>query len=130
MIHEICRHIRNFFPDTDKQITGTFVIANGTCSPFPTIPDGQYYLIEGSSLNDGVYNGQTTLRAETFKGTITPMKCPREFLDLVAEIESYHTKYTETPFNSESFGGYSYSKDPNASWQNAYATRLNSWRKV
>ena len=41
----------------------------------------------------------------------------------------------ESPYTSESFGGYSYTKATDANgapigWQKAFASRLNKWRKL
>ena len=48
---------------------------------------------------------------EEFYGVITPLAIPREFLNLVKEIEDYQEKATKAGsgiYQSESFGGYSY----------------------
>jgi hypothetical protein len=67
------------------------------------------------------------------------MAVPRGFLALVAEIEAWNTKYgagAMSPYASESFGGYSYSKGATAggsnatTWSDAFASRLNAWRKI
>ena len=70
------------------------------------------------------------------------MAVPAEFLSLVADIKAWVDKYggvdseAQSPFQSESFGGYSYSKgttsngDSNATWKTVFGARLNKWRKV
>ena len=72
------------------------------------------------------------------------MAIPKAVLDLNKDIDDWITKYCSidneamSPFNSESFGGYSYSKSGGgsssdnigASWQNVFASRLNLWRKI
>jgi len=136
MLYEILKHIRNFFPDLDHQIAGTFTVKDGSIDPFPVVSANQYVLIEGSALNDGIIQlSCASLEDEIFTGTITPLKIPREFLNLVAEIESYQENYKVSPFTSESFGGYSYTRATNAkgkmlSWQDSFGTRLNAWRKI
>lgn len=137
MLFEILKHIRNFFPDAAHAITGTFKVEEGVLNPSPVLLEGQYYLIEGSVLNDGVfkYGDTSALSDEIFEGTVTPLKIPRDFLTLVAEIEEYQANDKPSPYTSESFGGYSYTKGTTASgnaasWQNAFGTRLNTWRKI
>lgn len=133
MLYTICKTINNFF--ISSRYEGEFTIANGTIN-LPLL-EGQYFLIEGSVLNDGVYQYPATdLKDETFKGAIVGMKVPQEFLDLVEEIKAYNNKASKTEgYVSESFGGYSYTKATDskgnvASWKNAFATRLNAWRKI
>lgn len=136
MLYEIMRHIRNFFPVADGFHDGTYTISGGVID-LPFAIDGEYVLIEGSLLNDGVYRYPIEgLTDETFEGTITELAPPREFLTLAIEIEDYQREYGKaSPYQSESFGGYSYSKASGAngagiSWQDSFRTRLNAWRKV
>ena len=74
------------------------------------------------------------------------MACPPDFISIVGEISEYQTKYGAvdspimSPYNSESFGGYSYSKssggssdtskDKSGTWQGAFGARLAKWRKI
>lgn len=135
MLYTICKHIKNFFVSERKE--GTFTIENSTID-LPFLLEGQYFMIEGSVLNDGIYqNPVSDLKDEIFEGSIVGMSVPKDFLDLVEEIESYDekAKKAESPFISESFCGYSYTKATDssgnmASWKSAFATRLNDWRKV
>lgn len=133
MLFEVLKHIRNFFP-AGERINGKFNIEDGTIS-LPLL-NGQYFLIEGSVLNDGVYQYPATdLMDEEFEGSILPMAIPKAFLDLATEISDYQSKVTATPYQSESFGGYSYTIATNkngnmASWADAFGTRLNAWRKI
>lgn len=138
MLFEILRHIKNFFT-TDKSVEGALAIADGTIS-LPFALDGQYILIEGSVLNDGVYQYPLSgLKDETFNGRIVGLAIPSEFLKLVKDIEEYQEKRSKVPsggvFQSESFGGYSYSLSTNssggvASWEDTFRNRLNVWRKI
>ena len=142
MIEQICAFIHNYF--YGDRYAGTFTITNGSLTVDGLI-DGQYFRICGSRLNDGIYTYPTnTLHDETFTGVIWDMRPPRSFLDLVDEIAQWQTKYGEAtvgPFQSESFGGYSYTLksgstatggiDPSAAgWQGVFKTRLNEWRKL
>lgn len=147
MIEQICAFIHNFF--YGDRYAGKFTITNGTLE-VPGLIEGQYFRICGSRLNDGVYKypavapqGQPAiLKDETFDGVIWDMRPPKAFLDLAAEIGAWVGKYGDTmnsPFSSEAFGGYSYSKAQGyasagggmmSSWQAVYGTRLNQWRKL
>lgn len=135
MLEQVMREIRNYFPVESHY--GTFTIENGVISPL-SLHVGQYYMIEGSALNDGVYKYGETIEqpAETFTGYITVLAPPKAFLEIVTEIEAYQAKYGDvTPYTSESFGGYSYTKASGSngssiSWADAFGKRLNAWRKL
>lgn len=137
MLYEVMKHIRNFFPK--QYFEGTFTISGGRLS-LPESFKGKYYLIEGSYLNDGVYKiDAENLEDETFTGYVTALAPPKAFLDCVSEIEEWCRKYAGVtkngPYESESFGGYSYTRAKNANgnavgWQDAFQSRLNNWRKL
>lgn len=148
MLGEICADIKNFFTYKDDIHVGDFVIESGTISPALDIPT-DYIRIVGSRLNDGVHKrGKDgfVLVDEAFHGAIWIMSPPADFLALAAEIEAWQDKNggidsaAMSPFNSESFGGYSYSKSggnaaggsssAGASWQSAFATRLKIYRRI
>lgn len=135
MLYEILKNIRNFFPDTEHQKEGRFTISSNIVEPFVSLYDGQYFLIEGSAMNDGVYRKGADLIDEEFYGVITPLKIPKDFLVLVDEIEQTALNDKPSTMQSESFGGYSYTRATNKSGQlasvlDAYASRLNTWRKM
>ena len=142
MIEQICAFIHNFF--VADVIYGTFTISDGSIT-VPGLVTGQYFRICGSRFNDGVYQyGMAELTDETFDGEIWDMRPPKSFLTLVDEITLWNEKYGEvslTPYQSESFGGYSYSMKTGysagtgvdsaaAGWQGIFKTRLNQWRKL
>lgn len=133
MLEEVMVHIKNFFP-TELSEEAEYTITEGTIS-LQFVSNGQYIRIEGSTMNDGVYKYPVTgLTNETFKGVITVLAPPKSFLDLVDEISTYNATYKATPYQSESFGGYSYSKTSvgsgSGSWCDAFRSRLNVWRKI
>lgn len=141
MIEQICAHIHNYF--VHAYIQGDFSIENGTIE-IPELMEGQYFCIRGSRMNDGVYvYPPTKLTDETFKGTIWDMRPPRDFLALVQSIDAWQAKYADvvdSPYQSESFGGYSYSKATGGksgttvteapTWQSTFRHLLNPWRKL
>lgn len=144
MLGEICAEIKNYFVKDGDIHIGDWEISNGTISStldFPT----NYIRIVGSRLNDGVHLITDKLQDEKFHGGIWVMSPPQDFLLLVMEIEEWQTKngavnsQNMSPYQSESFGGYSYSKGAGGSgngsssvptWQSTYASRLNLYRKV
>ena len=152
MLNEVCLEIRNFFDRDLPKIFGEITISEGSivnADFLSVIKENQYFRIVGSVFNDGVYQYTSELKLtdEVFDGAIWLMRVPRDFLTLVAEIEDWQAKYgvvgndAMSPFNSESFGGYSYSKSGGsasgdgsssggASWQAAYATRLKAYRRA
>lgn len=111
----------------------------------------QYFRIIGSLLNDGVWkyqgDGDDTirLRDETFTGTIWFMAVPPAVEAIAAEVHDWMAKYDNidspsmSPYTSESFGGYSYSKSGGSSgtgsdfgggWQSVFSGRLRPWKKI
>lgn len=145
MINAICSEIKNFFTRDEDRIIGDWVIESGNFAPPITFPT-DYIRIVGSRLNDGVHKvSKMTLQDESFHGAVWIMCPPKDFLGLVEEIKQWQDKNgtvdsaAMSPFQSESFGGYSYSKgsgnSSNASstvptWQSTYASRLNVYRRI
>ena len=142
MLTELCQEIKNWF-DVDR-VFDTFTIEGGELS-LPFLQDGQYFRIVGSVFNDGVYQYPASgLTDETFDGAVWAMAVPPAVIALAEEISAWQEKYggadsaAMSPFQSESFGGYSYSKGSGSgsggtdagSWQSAFASRLNLWRKI
>lgn len=136
MLDEILAEIRNYF--TVSVHSGDFKVIGGKLSPLDFLQNGQYFRVVGSVMNDGVYRYPcSTLTDETFSGEIWALAVPPTLIALAADIEEYEKKAKETvsPYSSESFGGYSYTKatDSNGfplSWEKVFAKRLNKWRKI
>ena len=149
MLTEVCHEVNNYF--RRESIRKNFSVEGEHLVGLPLdfLQTNQFFLIEGSVFNDGVhkYSGQLRLTNEKeFSGNVTALAIPQEFQDLVAEISEWVTKYGGTdsaalsPFSSESFGGYSYSKSSGgsstdgsadgANWKTTFASRLNKWRRV
>lgn len=146
MLAELCKELNNWdFQKRAEKYIGTFEISGGQLT-FDKLQEGQYFRIVGSVFNDGIYTyPATTLRDETFEGAIWAMAIPDEVIALADEIEAWVGKYqgvdsiNMSPYNSESFGGYSYSKsgggsgsgsDGAGTWQSAFSKRLAKWRKL
>lgn len=140
MLEQILDYIHNYF---EKEVHhGTFVI-NDHVLDVDFLVYGQYYKVEGSVLNDGIYQyGVDELIDETFNGRVLSMAVPRSIIILSEEIQGWVDKYGESsasPYQSESFGGYSYSKGTATdksgrsvpiTWQSVFGTRLNAYRKI
>lgn len=142
MLSELCHDLRNYFET--KKFYGEFKIEDNSITGDYQLQSGQYFRIVGSVFNDGVHvYPPTDLVDETFSGAIWAMAVPDEVVALASEIDDWNNLYGKpdstnmSPFNSESFGGYSYSKsgggatsDGAGTWQKAFASRLNKWRKI
>lgn len=154
-ITEICADIRNYFPPLNKRTdksyihNGEFTISGKTIVPLDFIQEGQFFRIVGSAKNDGVWlntvQGLSQLADETFTGSVWEMSVPRDFIQLCDDIEAWRSAYegaesaNMSPYASESFAGYSYSKGGSGgsagssvavSWQTQFASRLNTYRRL
>ena len=140
ILTEVCEYLNNYF--WEKKITGNFKITNGSISVIG-LKDGQYFRIIGSTFNDGVHTYPATdLADEEFTGAIWAMAVPATVISLAREISEWQDKYGNvnsdamSPFTSESFSGYSYSKGAGASggsnviWQDVFGVRLNKYRRL
>ena len=138
MLSELCKELKNYF--VQNKYFGEYKIENGTLI-VPELQQDQYFRIVGSVFNDGVYQYPATeLKDEVFDGAIWAMAIPAEVIALASEIDEWQQKYMTvdstamSPYNSESFGGYSYSKggdaDNGATWQSVFKSRLNLYRKI
>lgn len=136
-MNDLCDKLNNYFER--EKYTGTFTVENGSIS-LPFLLNGQYFRIVGSVLNDGVYKYPCSgLTDESFRGEVWAMGIPPALVALLAEINEWQTKYGETvqsPYSSESFAGYSYSKATDSqtggavTWQSAFRSQLSRWRKI
>ena len=135
MLEQILKHLNNWFLVDIHE--GQFSVENGGIT-LPFLQTNQYFRIIGSVFNDGLHQYPASdLTNETFTGVVWALAVPRAVLDLAADIEKWQEKNGETvlsPFTSESFGGYSYTKasagNASVGWQDAFRSRLNDWRKI
>lgn len=146
MLTELCLYLRNWFNYNQPKYFGTFTISNGSVEGIDElVQTNQYYRIVGSVFNDGVYkHDKESLTDETFEGAIWTMAVPPDVISLEAEIKAWLAIYgaadsqNMSPYQSESFGGYSYSKASGSTstgasastWQGVFADRLARYRKV
>ena len=147
VLTEVCDYLNNYF--WDKKIKGNFTITDGNIEVIG-LKNGQYFRIVGSTFNDGVHkypiDSSKKLIDEEFRGTIWAMAVPQTVIAIVNEIDDWQKLYGKadsaalSPFNSESFSGYSYSKSGGgaasgassigASWQDVFGGRLNKYRRL
>lgn len=138
MLTELLAEIRNYFEVPNGRHFGKFTISGGSIAPLDFLQEGQYFRIVGSVFNDGVYQyPATSLTDEVFEGAVWAMALPPSIIALSAEIKEYNDSDAgkASPYTSESFGGYSYTKATDANgapigWQKAFASRLNKYRKL
>lgn len=160
MMTELCQILRNWFDRDQKKWYGEVTISNGEISLVPNhkhglqspfvLKQGQYYRIIGSLLNDGVHkypDNDNELVDEEFSGAVWAMAVPPSVIALCDEIQQWQDKYggvegaLMSPYSSESFAGYSYTKasgyssnngsgSAGVTWQDMFASRLNAWRKI
>lgn len=149
MLNELCHEIKNWFEKL--VIVGDITIENGNITNdkfLEKIQDNQYFRIVGSVFNDGIYKytGEpiTDLADEVYHGGVWLLAIPKEIITLSDDIDAWKSKYMSadsvamSPYSSESFGGYSYSKSTGGdsaggggtSWQSTFASQLNKWRKI
>ena len=146
MLTEICTELRNFFCSSSDIHIGNYTISEGRLSPPVRMENGQYFRIVGSVFNDGVHRSDETLTDEgPFEGAVWLMRIPQDFLQLVSEMEAWQDKYgtiespNMSPYSSESFGGYNYSKAQGFAGSGGgmlntvvtvYGDRLRKYRKI
>ncbi len=138
VLSELCAQCRNWFES--EKVMDSYTINNGEINLSKlNVQDGQYIRIVGSVFNDGVYKYPTTdLKDETFIGSVWLLNIPPEFLALSDEIDNWNNLYANvlvSPYSSESFGGYSYTKANSGegltlTWQSVFKKKLNRWRKL
>ena len=137
MLEQVLRHLNNWFLVEIHE--GTFTVENGSIT-LPFLLTNQYFRIVGSVFNDGLHQYPAVdLTDETFTGSVWALAVPKAVIELADEIGKWQEKNGEaasSPFSSESFGGYSYSKATDAetggavTWQSAFKQQLSAWRKI
>ena len=139
MLEQVLREIRNWFTVDGGIHSGTYTIEDGGIT-LPFLANMQYFRICGSVFNDGLHQYNVLdLVDETFTGTIWALAIPKDVIDLANEIQEWQVKNADalsSPYSSESFGGYSYSKATDSetggvvTWQSAFKQQLSAWRKI
>lgn len=147
MLTAICAEIKNYFCKKEDILIGNFSIIDGSISPSVNLEQGQYFRIVGSIFNDGVHMSDDMLIDEPeFHGAVWKMRVPADVLVLAKDISDWQAKngtidsQAMSPYTSESFGGYSYTKSigrsgssdgsGGSSWQDVFASRLDMYRRI
>lgn len=147
MLERAMRYVNNRF-DRDAQGNwvgsryGAFSVVGGALE-IVGVPEGQYFWVEGSALNDGLHRmGDSDMADEDFEGRVVLLRVPRGFVELCDEMAAWqeaNAKVLDSPLQSESFGGYSYSKQsggsqgnesPASGWQLHFGSQLRPYRKL
>lgn len=137
MLTEVCAEIRNYFVTEIRY--GDFTISGGKITPLDFIQQNQYFRIVGSVFNDGVYQNTPDLQLtdERFNGSVWVMAVPPSVIALAEEIKAYNEsdEAKPSPYQSESFGGYSYSKATDGNgvpldWKKVFSSRLSIYRRI
>lgn len=149
MLTEICAYLRNWFDFNQPKFYGKFTVKDGTIVSHNDgdmgILEDQYIRVVGSVFCDGVWINGDLPEDETFDGAVWLMAVPSDLVQLAKEIDDWQGKYATadspamSPFSSESFGGYSYTKAQGyastgggmlTSWQAVYGMKLSRWKKI
>lgn len=139
MLEQVLTYLKNWFVVPCGVHQGIYTISGGSIE-IPFLQNGQYYRICGSIFNDGLHKyGEGELTDETFTGAVWALAVPKAVVNIAAEIEEWQKKNGEavaSPFTSESFGGYSYTKATDsatgaqATWHTVFRSQLNPYRKL
>lgn len=138
MLEQVLRSLNNWFEH--DRLRGEFTVEGGSIE----LPDGflaanQYYRIAGSVFNDGLHrHPDEPLADERFTGTVYALAVPAEVEQLAEDVAAWcgkHRADAENPLQSESFGGYTYTKASGANggtlgWRDVFRGQLNAWRKL
>lgn len=140
-INDFCEEVNNYFEQS--RILGEFEIVDGSIDLNKyNVQEGQCIRVVGSVFNDGIYQypipPENGLVDEKFDGAIWVMAVPSSVITQIEDINQWEAANQSTlnsPYQSESFGGYSYTlKTENAegglNWQTHFRRKLDRWRKV
>lgn len=135
MLDVILQYLHNYFITSVR--VGKFDVEGGSIS-LSSLRDGQYFYIHDSVFNDGLHLYPAyDLVDEVFEGTVWELSIPQSIIALATEIEGWQKENAaavESPYQSESFGGYTYTKataenGKPMTWQKVFADRLAPYRK-
>jgi len=144
MLTEICQYLHNYFDyerhSGDISIVGHEVFCNGKQIE---IENGQYFALFRQRIPLGVFQ-KNELSDKSFTGSVWLMDVPKAIIDANTWAETWKANNmaagseANSVFQSESFGGYSYSKGNNSKgkvgasiFDNAqFAAMLAPYRKL
>jgi len=152
MLNAVLKEINNYFFKYTSGVKNyqftkdvAFTADTLTATSFAdTYIAGEYILIEGTRINDGVYLitaiGATTITVDStlditisiepeVETILTKCYIPGSLLALIADIKTYDTKVT-TGLASESQGNRSISYAGSSGWRNAFNSQLSVYKKL
>ena len=147
LLDEVCGYINNYFPVKPDGIhRGKFTVEGGAIDA-DFLQEGQYFRIVNSVFNDGVHKYPAELHDEEFRGEVWAMAVPPAVIALLSEIEAWMAKFwtldnpNMSPFASESFNNYSYTKSGGRqgstnntgapeTWQDVFGSKLLRWKRI
>ena len=146
MLNEVLTQLNNYFiGDTIHEADVTFTTPDTLEGVFTdTFQAGQYILISGSALNDGVYKisaiTDTTITIDATVDivvtsesevivSLTQCTIPKSLIAVIDDISTYATN-TQDGLASESQGSRSVSYNGGSSWAVAFTDRLSPYRKL
>lgn len=139
MLEQVLTYLNNWFPSEVRR--GAFKVEGGSLD-LPWLAEGQWFRVVGSVFNDGLHRHPATdLTDEEFEGAVWALAIPKaviELADRIADWQAENGKAAEGPYQSESFGGYSYTlkNDDAASggslggWRAVFASELRRWKRL
>ena len=140
MLEELLRTLNNWF-EQDGLVGDFKVVGGALLVPKGFLKGGQYIRVLGSTFNDGLHReGEADMVDEEFAGEVRALAIPPAVIALAQEIGAWvkaNQKALDGPYASESFGGYSYSKEGagasqggSTGWRAHFRDQLNQWRKL
>lgn len=143
MLEEILRTLNNWF-EIDGLVGDFKVVGGALLLPDGFLKDGQYLRVIGSTFNDGLHCWPVSdMVDEGFAGEVMALAIPPAVVSLSQEIEEWvlsNKKALDAPYASESFGGYSYTKEnvsvpqsgsyASSGWRAHFRDELNQWRRL
>lgn len=146
MLEAVLTHLNNWFernPATGGRsaLRGGFEVAGGEMGlPEGWLSEGQHFRVVGSALNDGLHRHPASdLADEAFDGEVLALWVPPAVVELSERIGAWqkeHGEEAESPYQSEGFGGYSYSLrgtqggPQDSSWRAVFASELRRWKRL
>lgn len=137
-LEKVLKHCNNWFALPGGIHADIYSIEGGALA-LPFLLNGQYFRVRGSVLNDGLHQKNVDVLAdEVFNGEIWALAVPKAVQKLAEDIETWEADNAKTlasPYKSESFGGYSYTKAEGKNgavltWKDAFRGELKQWRKI
>lgn len=135
MLEQILSYLNNWF--LVDVYENKYIVKDGEIA-LPFLQSGQYFRIIGSVFNDGLHQYQSDyLFDEEFDGVVWALAVPRDIASIAEEMELWQAKNGEAvsgPYQSESFGGYSYSKVTGSKGSlltvfDVFSSRLSAYKK-